>query len=106
MNIRTPDGIRINCLPEDARCTWCGQSPEYMSNCPIRNFDDFGLEYRWIGRFVTGQITYNEMHEKLYTEICRFAKRQMTWFKKYCNVIWLNDEKQIIEMVDKFLKEI
>ena len=44
MNIRTPDGIRINCLPEDARCTWCGQSPEYMSNCPIRNFDDFGLE--------------------------------------------------------------
>ncbi len=68
--------------------------------------DDFGLEYRWIGRFATGQITYNEMHEKLYTEICRFAKRQMTWFKKYCNVIWLNDEKQIIEMVDKFLKEI
>lgn len=68
--------------------------------------DDFGLEYRWIGRFITGQMTYEEMHEKLYTEICRFAKRQMTWFKKYCNVIWINDEKQITEMIDKFLKEI
>ena len=68
--------------------------------------DDFGLEYRWIGRFVTGQMTYDEMHEKLYTEICRFAKRQMTWFKKYCNVTWINNEKQITEMIDKFLKEI
>ena len=68
--------------------------------------DDFGLEYRWIGRFVTDQMTYDEMHEKLYTEICRFAKRQMTWFRKYCNVIWNNKEKQITEMVANFLKEI
>ena len=44
MNIRTPDGISINCLPEDARCTWRGTSPENMDVCPIRNFDDFGLE--------------------------------------------------------------
>jgi hypothetical protein len=45
VNIRTPDGIIIHCLPEDARCVMHkGLSPEDMDSCPIRNFDDFGLE--------------------------------------------------------------
>lgn len=41
----------------------------------------FGLEYKWILYFLTKKLTYDAMQEKLYTEICRFAKRQMTFIR-------------------------
>lgn len=44
MNISTSDGISIHVLPEDARCAYTGIAPDQMRTCPIRNFDDAGLE--------------------------------------------------------------
>jgi len=41
----------------------------------------YGLEYKWITLYLTGEIDYNTMTQKLETEINRFAKRQMTWFR-------------------------
>ena len=43
--------------------------------------DRFGLEYRFINRYLLGQLTKNEMVEKLNTAIHQFAKRQMTFFR-------------------------
>lgn len=42
----------------------------------------YGLEYRHITRFLKGECTYDEMFEKLFTDIRRFSKRQMTWFRR------------------------
>jgi tRNA dimethylallyltransferase len=42
----------------------------------------YGLEYRYITRFLTGKLSYQEMFSKLNTAIHQFAKRQMTWFRK------------------------
>ena len=42
----------------------------------------FGLEYRHVTRYLTGQCTQEEMFENLFTDIRRFAKRQMTWFRR------------------------
>ncbi len=42
----------------------------------------YGLEYRFVTDFVTGDITYDEMFDKLNTAIHQFAKRQMTWFRR------------------------
>jgi tRNA dimethylallyltransferase len=41
----------------------------------------FGLEYKWILFHLNGKLTYEAMRNKLYTEICRFAKRQMTFIR-------------------------
>ncbi len=41
----------------------------------------YGLEYKWITRYVTGEITRREMFYGLETAIHQFAKRQMTWFR-------------------------
>jgi tRNA dimethylallyltransferase len=41
----------------------------------------FGLEYKWILFHLNGKLTYEAMKNKLYTEICRFAKRQMTFIR-------------------------
>ena len=42
----------------------------------------FGLEYRHVTRHLLGQCTEEEMFRDLFTDIRRFAKRQMTWFRR------------------------
>ena len=42
----------------------------------------YGLEYKFVTMFVTKQISYNEMFTKLNIAIHKFAKRQMTWYRR------------------------
>ena len=42
----------------------------------------YGLEYRHVTRFLLGQCTQDELFRDLFTDIRRFAKRQMTWFRR------------------------
>lgn len=42
----------------------------------------FGLEYRHCTRYLLGQCTRDELYRDLYTDIRRFAKRQMTWYRR------------------------
>lgn len=44
--------------------------------------DFFGLEYRYIGLFLQGELSYDEMFRQLNTRIHQFAKRQETWFRR------------------------
>ena len=41
----------------------------------------YGLEYKYVTLYVTGQITFDEMAQQLEIAIHQFAKRQMTWFR-------------------------
>lgn len=41
----------------------------------------YGLEYKFLTLYVTGQMTYDDMVKGLETAIHQFAKRQMTWFR-------------------------
>lgn len=55
--------------------------------------DRFGLEYRFIARYLQKKMTRDEMVEGLQTAIGQFAKRQMTWFrrmeKKGVSIEWI-----------------
>lgn len=42
----------------------------------------YGLEYKYLTLYLTGQLDYRTMEEKLNIAIHQFAKRQMTWFRK------------------------
>ena len=44
--------------------------------------DSFGLEYRFISRYLQNVIARDEMISKLQIAIGQFAKRQMTWFRR------------------------
>ncbi len=54
----------------------------------------FGLEYRYVGQHLKGELNYNDMYQKLNSTIHSFAKRQMTWFRKMeregINIHWLD----------------
>jgi len=42
----------------------------------------YGLEYRFIVDHLAGRIDRQELAEGLYRAICKFAKRQRTWFRR------------------------
>jgi tRNA dimethylallyltransferase len=63
----------------------------------------FGLEYRWIARYLQQKISLDEMVERLYFDIIHYAKRQMTWFKKDKRILWLKNYNEIEKTVTKFL---
>ena len=41
----------------------------------------YGLEYKYVTLYLTGQLAYDDMFRQLETAIHQFAKRQMTWFR-------------------------
>jgi len=67
--------------------------------------DFFGLEYRYVGLYLQGKISYNDMFKKLNTRIHQFAKKQETWFrrmeKRGIEIHWINgdDYNSIKEIV-------
>ena len=46
----------------------------------------YGLEYKYLTLHVTGKLSYEEMYNQLEIAIHQFAKRQMTWFKRYDDI--------------------
>jgi tRNA dimethylallyltransferase len=50
---------------------------------PNARIDAFGLEYRFMNNHIRGELTLDEMKEQLFFAIWHYAKRQMTWNKKY-----------------------
>lgn len=44
--------------------------------------DSFGLEYRYVSRYLQGKMDFDEMFRELNTRIHQFSKRQMTWFRR------------------------
>jgi tRNA dimethylallyltransferase len=44
--------------------------------------DYYGLEYRFVGAFLRGEINRNDLFQKLNSAIHDFAKRQENWFRK------------------------
>lgn len=67
----------------------------------------YGLEYRYLTMYITGEISYGEMFEKLNIAIHQFAKRQMTWFRKMEKngifIHWINGELSLTEKVAQII---
>lgn len=54
----------------------------------------YGLEYKFVTKFILGELEYSEMVELLNTAIHQFSKRQMTWFRRMermgFNIHWVD----------------
>jgi len=51
------------------------------SGIPAEDLIYYGLEYKFVTRYLLGELSYDEMFVSLETAIHQFAKRQMTWFR-------------------------
>ena len=66
----------------------------------LKKYDTFptamqGLGYKEVVDYLNGIYTKEEMIEKIKMETRRYAKRQLTWFRKNKQTIWLNAEEDI-----------
>mgnify|MGYP001581405738 CR=1 FL=1 len=59
-----------------------------------KRLDDLGLEYRYVSRYLRKLISKQEMIESILKESWQYAKRQMTWFKRDRNIIWIDNPKK------------
>ena len=69
-----------------------------------------GLEYRYITQYLIGEIPdRDDMLAQLAHAIKKFAKRQMTWFRRNPDIIWLDMQgdayAQACDEIEKFLKQ-
>jgi len=75
----------------------------------LKKYDTFptamqGLGYKEVKEYLEEQISKEEMIEKIKQETRRYAKRQVTWFKKNKQTIWLNGENGMTKNIEIILK--
>ena len=72
-----------------------------------------GLGYRQVGAFLANEYDYAEMVRQFKRDTRRFAKRQMTWFRKEPGIVWLSIEegeipeqtaKRVIKQMEQFVR--
>ena len=70
----------------------------------------YGLEYKFITQFLTGELTYENMVERLNIAIHQFAKRQMTYFRKMERgglvINWLDSKLPLNKKVDEIVTKL
>lgn len=65
-----------------------------------------GIGYKEVIDYLNGVYSKEEMVEKIKMETRRYAKRQLTWFRKIQDIIWIDGLNDIQNNVDIILEEI
>ncbi|HKM03882.1 MAG TPA: tRNA (adenosine(37)-N6)-dimethylallyltransferase MiaA [Lachnospiraceae bacterium] len=81
------------------------------AGCTRENMSMQGIGYKEIISYLEGEITLEEAINLIKRDTRHFAKRQLTWFRREKDVIWINkldfsnDEEKIIEFMLEQLTE-
>ena len=67
-----------------------------------KRMHELGLEYRHIALYLQGKLSREETIDKLYVKIRRYAKRQMTWFKRNKKIRWF--EPSQAKEIEKYVR--
>ncbi len=54
----------------------------HSGRIPFETIEFYGLEYRFVAKYLKGELNRNDMFQKLNSAIHDFAKRQETWFRR------------------------
>lgn len=67
--------------------------------------DAFGLEYRYISRYLRGLLTREKMIAELTVKSRQFAKRQLSWLRRDDSIKWFDrNDQEITTATESFLK--
>ena len=74
----------------------------------FERLEELGLEYRYVSQYLKDELEYDEMIEKLSRELKKFAKRQMTWYRRWerqgREIRWIGGKGEADELVKEFIK--
>jgi tRNA dimethylallyltransferase len=62
----------------------------HESGLSYDRLQSFGMEYKWLSLYAQKLITKEECISGINKDTMAYAKRQMTWFKKNKDIVWLN----------------
>ena len=65
-----------------------------------------GLGYKEVVEYLEEKCTKEEMIEKIKQETRRYAKRQLTWFRKNKQTIWLEGSQKTEDNIQVILEDI
>jgi len=69
-----------------------------------RRCAELGLEYSFVASHLRGELSRTALREQLAIAIYRFAKRQLTWWRRYDDIIWVKNVSEAKREIKKFLK--
>jgi len=74
-------------------------------NVRYERMEQLGLEYKFLSHYLQKKITIQELEEKIITGDWQYAKRQMTWWKKDTEIVWvsLDDAEDIDRVVENWI---
>ncbi len=65
-----------------------------------------GLGYKEVREYLNGNISYEEMIDIIKMETRRYAKRQITWFKKDKQIIWIDSDNGIEKNIEIIIQDL
>lgn len=76
----------------------------------LDKYNDFptamqGLGYKEVVEYLNGETAKDDMIEKIKMETRRYAKRQLTWFRRYEDIVWINGLDDTQKNVDIIWEE-
>jgi len=79
----------------------------HASGVSWSTLDFYGLEYRFVGQYLRGELSENDLFQKLNSAIHKFAKKQDTWLRRMqrndFTVHWLDARKDLYAQARKVL---
>lgn len=70
-----------------------------------KKIEGFGLEYRFISQFLESKISKDEMIKKIIVESLKYIKRQITWFKRNKDIVWIANNNKKLPVVKQIVSE-
>jgi len=65
----------------------------HATGLSYKRMEALGLEYRSLARFLQGTITRTQMEEELARDIRRYAKKQLTYWKRNTDIRWISSPR-------------
>lgn len=65
-----------------------------------------GLGYKEVVQYFNGILTREEMIDKIKQESRRYAKRQLTWFRRNKEIIWLDSSEEMQKNINTILERL
>jgi tRNA dimethylallyltransferase len=78
----------------------------HASGVSWKRLESFGLEYRWVARFLRGSTSEKEMRDQLLRAIIQYSKRQRTWWRKNPDITWISNPTEVMQLArGRFLRQ-
>ena len=75
----------------------------HKAGLSYKRMQELGLEYRSLARYLQKEISLGELAQEIEKGNWDYAKRQMTWFKRNKDIIWVNSKAEAVRLAKAFI---